>query len=74
MTAHGLKETSRKGRNTPMDLQLGQRVRVKSLAGIELGRITSINEKSGKVDIYFDYPSCPHHCTFNINQVVEVVA
>jgi hypothetical protein len=51
----------------------GDRVQITSLAGIEFGVVESINHKSGKVDVYFNYDGCPHFCTFNIWQA-KVVA
>ena len=56
-----------------MSLFVGDRVEVRSDAGIEYGVIESINHNSGKVDVYFNYGDCPHFCTFNISQV-KVVA
>jgi hypothetical protein len=52
---------------------VGDRVKVTSDAGTEYGVVESINRKSGKVDVYFNYGDCPHFCTFNITQV-KVVA
>lgn len=53
-------------------LVVGDRVKVKSDAGIEYGVIESINRNTGKVDVYFNYGDCPHFCTFNISQVKAV--
>lgn len=57
-----------------MQFNVGQLVRVKSFAGIETGRIASINHTTGKADIFFNYPACPHYCAFNISQIMEVAA
>lgn len=57
-----------------MQLQVGQTVRMISLAGIETGRIHSINTKAEKVDIYFDDPICPHYWRANYFNILEVVA
>lgn len=50
-------------------LTKGQLVEVTSLQGIEIGEVDSINYKTGKVTVYFNYEACPHFDTFNLSQV-----
>lgn len=53
--------------------EVGDTVQTESMAGLEFGKVVSINRNSGKVDIWFDYDSCPHFYTFNFNQIKKVV-
>lgn len=53
--------------------QVGDTVQTQSMAGLEYGKVVSINHKIGKVDIWFDYDSCPHFYSFNFNQIKRVV-
>ena len=55
-------------------LHEGQIVVIKHDQGLEIGEISSINYKTGKVDIFFNYQACPHYCTFNLDQIVESVS
>jgi len=54
-----------------MNLKVGMQVLLKHDLGLELGEIESINWKSGKVLVYFDYIDCPHFATFNIDQILH---
>lgn len=54
------------------NLAEGQFVEVTHLQGTEVGIIESINFKSGKVLVFFDYEACPHFDSFNINQVKPI--
>ena len=47
----------------------GQKVLVSHLQGEEEGEIESINLKTGKVLVFFNYLDCPHFDSFNLNQV-----
>ena len=47
----------------------GQRVIVTHLQGEEEGQVESVNLKTGKVLVFFNYPECPHFDSFNLNQV-----
>ena len=47
----------------------GQLVEVSHLQGIEVGEIESVNYKTGKVLVYFNYEACPHFDSFNLDQV-----
>lgn len=53
--------------------QVGDTVQTESMAGLEYGKVVSINDKIGKVEIWFDYDSCPHFYSFNFNQIKRVV-
>lgn len=57
-----------------MSLTIGTTVSVLHDQGVETGIVHGFNEKTGKVDVYFDYEACPHLCRFNIWQVVEVAS
>ena len=50
-------------------MKTGNKVKVTSLIGEEIGIIHSINLKSGKALVYFNYDACPHFCSFNISQL-----
>jgi hypothetical protein len=50
----------------------GQQVIVTHLQGEEHGEIESINFKTGKVLVFFNYPDCPHFDSFNLSQVRPV--
>ena len=54
------------------NLVVGQMVVVTHLQGEEVGRLESINMLTGKALVYFDYESCPHFDSFNLNQVNSV--
>ncbi len=47
----------------------GRKVTVTHLQGSEIGEIESVNWNSGKILVYFNYESCPHFDSFNIDQV-----
>ena len=51
------------------NLTKGQFVEVTHLQGTEAGIVESVNFKTGKVLVFFNYDACPHFDTFNINQV-----
>lgn len=53
------------------DMKIDMEVVIKHDLGIEIGRIESINFKSGKVLIFFDYVDCPHFASFNLNQILH---
>jgi len=48
-------------------MEIGQTVKVTSLAGVEYGILDSINTKLGKADIWFD--NGQHFCSFNLDQI-----
>jgi hypothetical protein len=50
----------------------GQFVEVQHLQGTEIGEISSINYKTGKALIFFDYEQCPHFDSFNITQLKKI--
>lgn len=52
-------------------LKVGMDVILKHDMGLEIGQIESVNLKTGKVLIYFNYPECPHFASFNISQIVN---
>lgn len=52
-------------------MKIGMEVVIKHDLGVEIGRIESINFKSGKVLIFFDYVDCPHFASFNLNQILH---
>lgn len=52
-------------------LTVGMDVIVKHDLGLEIGSIESINLRSGKVLLFFDYPDCPHFASFNISQIMS---
>lgn len=47
----------------------GMKVVVSHLQGEEMGEIESIDRANEKVLVFFNYPSCPHFCSFNLSQV-----
>lgn len=57
-----------------MSIQIGDKVKVTSLAGIEFGTIASVNSKTQKADVFFNYNACPHFDRFNFNQIEKVGA
>lgn len=50
-------------------MKTGDSVKVTSLAGVEFGVIESINFKTNKALVYFDYADCPHFDSFQLTQV-----
>lgn len=57
--------------NMPM-LVKGQMVEVSHLQGTEIGEVESVNYKTGKVLVYFNYEACPHSTSFNLSQVKPI--
>jgi hypothetical protein len=51
------------------EIKVGMQVLISHDMGLEFGRIESINYKSGKVLVYFDYKACPHFASFNLDQI-----
>jgi hypothetical protein len=52
-------------------MKVGMEVLIKHDLGLEIGQIESINPKSGKVLVHFDYVDCPHYATFNLDQIMS---
>ena len=50
----------------------GQLVEVSHLQGTEVGEFESINFKTGRVTVFFNYEACPHFDTFLIEQVKPI--
>ena len=50
-------------------LTKGQKVIVTHLQGQESGEVESVNYKTGKVLVFFNYEDCPHYDSFNLEQV-----
>ena len=57
--------------NMPI-LVKGQWVEVSHLQGTEIGEVESVNYKTGKVLVFFNYEACPHFTSFNLDQVKAV--
>lgn len=58
---------------TTLTFEVGDTVQTESMAGLEFGKVVSINHFSGRVDVWFDYDSCPHFYSFNFNQIKKVI-
>ena len=57
---------------TIKDIAIGQYVVIKHDRGLEIGTVESINHKSKKVLIFFNYELCPHYCSFNFSQINQI--
>jgi cytochrome oxidase Cu insertion factor (SCO1/SenC/PrrC family) len=57
---------------TIQDISVGQFVVIKHDQGLEIGTVESINHKSKRVLIFFNYESCPHYCSFNFSQINQI--
>ena len=54
------------------NIKKGMRVVVSHLQGEEEGVVESLNYKSGRVLVYFDYPACPHFDSFLLEQITTL--